>query len=77
MPSLSLATSRRPVADIGYSLERRPAFLTIPLVGAVFAQVETPMPSQAPWYEHRRENGEHLIWLGRLHLIFTPWRMLR
>ncbi len=27
-------------------------------------------------YDLRRENGELLIWLGRLHLIYTParWR---
>lgn len=25
-------------------------------------------------YEVRRENGETLIWLGRLHVIYTPGR---
>ena len=32
--------------------------------------------SRTRGYEVRRENGETLIWLGRLHVIYTPghWR---
>lgn len=29
-------------------------------------------PSDAPFFEARRVSGEVLIWLGRLHLIYTP-----
>jgi hypothetical protein len=29
-------------------------------------------PSEAPFFEAKRVSGEVLIWLGRLHLIYTP-----
>jgi len=40
---------------------------------------ESPAFKPEPWFHHVYRGGEHFIWLGRLHVIFTPrdWRERR
>ncbi len=42
------------------------------LFGVLFIEYHRARQSAAPFFAHRSCRGEHLVWLGRLHLIYTP-----
>jgi hypothetical protein len=42
------------------------------LFGVLFVEYHRALRSVRPRFAHRSCQGEHLVWLGRLHLIYTP-----
>ncbi len=46
------------------------------LFGVVFIEYHTARRPAPPFYAHENRAGEHLFWLGRLHLIYTPARIV-
>jgi len=44
------------------------------LFGAVFIEYQWARRAAPPFYARRSQGGEHLIWIGRLHIIYTPAR---
>lgn len=46
------------------------------LFGAIFIEYHVARMPAAPFFAHRHRDGEHLLWLGRLHLIYTPARVV-
>jgi hypothetical protein len=53
-------------------LPGRALFARLPFLGQAFMQIEDRHPMQS-WTVHREcHRGEHLIWIKRLHLIYTP-----
>jgi hypothetical protein len=57
----------QPVASFG---------LKVPFIGEFF--VEAPSVTRGRRFvDHQKEDGEHLVWIGRLHAIFCPWSVLR
>lgn len=46
------------------------------LFGAIFVEYHTARRAAAPFFARRSYDGEHLLWLGRLHLIYTPARVV-
>ena len=46
------------------------------LFGAVFVEYHRARRSAPPFFAHRSAGGEHLLWLGRLHIIYTPARVV-
>jgi hypothetical protein len=47
-------------------------FVDSRIFGIFYIERQGSSPTHRPWFEHRNERGEHLLWLGRLHLIWTP-----
>lgn len=45
------------------------------LLGVVFIEYHYARRPARPFLAHRSCGGEHLVWLGRLHLIYTPARV--
>lgn len=45
-------------------------------LGVVFIEYHTARRAAPPFYAHRSNGGEHLLWLGRLHVIYTPARIV-
>jgi hypothetical protein len=57
----------QPVASFG---------LKVPFIGEFF--VETPSVTRGRRFvDHQKEGTSHLVWIGRLHAIFSPWSELR
>lgn len=46
------------------------------LFGAVFIEYHLARTPAAPFFAHQSCDGEHLLWVGRLHLIYTPARLV-
>ncbi|HEX9463158.1 MAG TPA: hypothetical protein VGB82_11215 [Alphaproteobacteria bacterium] len=46
------------------------------LFGALFIEYHTARRAAPPFYAHQSRAGEHLFWLGRLHVIHTPARIV-
>jgi hypothetical protein len=46
------------------------------LFGAVFIEYHRARRAAAPFFAHLSCGGEHLLWLGRLHVIYTPARVV-
>ncbi len=46
------------------------------LFGAVFIEYQWARRAASPFYARHSQGGEHLIWLGRLHIIYTPARIV-
>jgi hypothetical protein len=46
------------------------------LFGAVFIEYHTARGAAPPFYAHQSRAGEHLFWVGRLHVIYTPARIV-
>jgi hypothetical protein len=44
-------------------------------IGAVYAEWQPP--STKPFFQIDHDDGETFVWIGRLHLILTPWAKLR
>ncbi len=46
------------------------------LFGAVFIEYHWARQPAPRFYARQSNGGEHLIWLGRLHIIYTPARIV-
>ena len=46
------------------------------LFGAVFIEFQWARRAAPPFYARLSRGGEHLIWIGRLHVIYTPARIV-
>lgn len=74
MTSFAITCRRNTVVELEVSIRNRMLFLKLPLLGQVFAQFEERHPNRLRFH-HERHRGEHLLWIGRLHVIHTPWRL--
>lgn len=46
------------------------------LFGVVFIEYHRARRAAPPFYARQSCGGEHLLWFGRLHVIYTPARVV-
>lgn len=46
------------------------------LFGVLFIEYHRARAVTAPFFAHQSCDGEHLVWLGRLYLAYTPARVV-
>ena len=51
-------------------------FFVSRLFGAVFIEYQWARQRAPRFYTRQSNGGEHMIWLGRLHVIYTPARIV-
>jgi hypothetical protein len=64
------------LADQGEGIMRTRTGFVSRLIGAIFIEYHWARRTARPFLVRQSRGGEHLLWIGRLHLIYTPARIV-